>query len=263
MTTVLVVESNPSNYPQDAHLFQAALAWIDPRIETRVARPLEHRLAADTLDGVDGVIFTGSAVDWGVDDPRGAPLWAAMETVFARGLPTYGSCNGMQLAASVLGGSSEASPNGRERGLAVGITLTRAGLAHPFLAGRRQRFSVPCIHSHEVTALPEGAIPLAGNAHSPVQAFAYDEGGVSFWGVQYHPEVSPAHMAGVLVHAGETDAALIADLEVAETDAGAAIRLGGAPEDLAPATRLTELRNWLRHIRAHGSFEKPHVLDTA
>lgn len=250
MTTVLIVESNPPNYPQDAQLFQAALACIDPGIDTRVTRPLEHPLAAGMLDGVDGVIFTGSAVDWGVDDPRGAHLWAAMETVFARALPTYGSCNGMQLAASVLGGASAVSPNGRERGLARGVTLTQAGLTHPFLAGRRQGFSVPCIHSHEVAVLPEGGVLLAGNAHSPVQAFAYDAGGVSFWGVQYHPEVPPAHMAQVLLRAGETDAAMIADLEIAETDAGAAIRLGAAPEDLAPATRLTELHNWVAHIRA-------------
>jgi len=263
MTAVLIVESNPPSYPQDAHLFQTALARIDPDIETRIARPLEVPLAADMLDGADGVIFTGSAVDWGVDAPEGAPLRAAMETVFARGLPTYGSCNGMQLAASVLGGASAVSPNGRERGLALGVTLTEAGLTHPFLTGRRQGFSVPCIHSHEVTALPKGGVLLAGNAHSSVQAFAYDQDGVSFWGVQYHPEIPPAHLAQVLVRAGETDAQLIADLEIAETDAGAAIRLGAAPEDLAPATRLTELRNWLSHIRACGSFEKPHVLDKA
>ena len=248
MTTVLIVESNPPAYAQEAFLFQTALAWIEPGTEMRLACPHETLLTPEMLDGADGVIFTGSSVDWGVDTPEAAPIWAAMEMVFAGGLPTYGSCNGMQLAACVLGGATSASPNGRERGLARGVTLTEAGLAHPFLAGRRQGYGVPCIHSHEVTALPEGAVLLAGNAHSPVQGFVYEKNGVSFWGVQYHPEVPPAHMAEVLIRAGETDAAMIADLEVAETDTGAAIRLGAAPEDLVPATRLTELRNWVTHI---------------
>lgn len=90
----------------------------------------------------------------------------------------------------------------------------------------------------------------AGHTHSPVQAFAYAQGGVSFWGVQYHAEIPPAHMAGILVEAGEADAAMAGDLRACESDADAAIRLGVAPEDLAPATRLTELRNWLDHLRA-------------
>jgi len=249
MTTILIVESNPPAYPQAAHLFQTALDRIAPRVEMRVARPYEQPFTPEMLAGADGVIFTGSAVDWRVDAPEGAPLWGAMERVFDRGLPTYGSCNGMQLAACVLGGAMAASPNGNERGLAHGVTLTEDGLAHPFLAGRRQGYSVPCIHRDEVTVLPKGAVRLAGNAHSPVQGIVYEQDGISFWGVQYHPEMSPAYMARVLARVGETDAQVIADIEVAETDTGAAIRLGAAPEDLVPATRLTELRNWVTHIR--------------
>jgi GMP synthase (glutamine-hydrolysing) len=256
MTTILIVESNPPDYPQDAPLFQTALAQIAPGAVTRVARPFAAPVSPDMLDGADGVIFTGSAVAWRVDTPMGAPLWAAMEQVFANGLPTYGSCNGMQLAACVLGGVSAVSRNGQERGLARGVTLTGAGLTHPFLAGRRQGYSVPCIHNDEVTALPTGSVLLAGNAHSPVQAFVYDQNGVRFWGVQYHPEVPPAHMAEVLIRAGETDAVMIADLRIAETDAGAARRLGATPDDLAPTTRLTELRNWVEHIRAYSTFGK-------
>lgn len=249
MTTILIVEANPPAYLQEAHLFQTALARIDPEARTRVACPHEDLLTQDTLDGVDGVIFTGSSVSWGVEAPEGAPLWAAMEQVFDRGLPSYGSCNGMQLAAVILGGTSDVSPNGRERGLARDVTLTEAGLTHPFMAGRRQGFCVPCIHRDEVSALPKGAVLLAGNAHSPVQGFAYDQEGLSFWGVQYHPEFPPAHLADVLTQAGETDTPLIADLARAETDAGAAIRLGATPEDFLPDTRMIELRNWMAHIR--------------
>ena len=56
------------------------------------------------LSGFDGIAFTGSSVEWNTDDERAAPLAAVMRAGFAAGLPTIGSCNGMQLAASVLGG---------------------------------------------------------------------------------------------------------------------------------------------------------------
>ena len=104
-----------------------------------------------------------------------------MRKVFEAGLPTLGSCNGMQLAASVLGGQSSASPNGREDGLARDVTLTEAGRAHPFMAGRIDGYAAPCVHRDEVSRLPDGAVVLATNNHSEVQAFAYENDGIRFW----------------------------------------------------------------------------------
>lgn len=245
MTAVLIVESNPASRRQAAPEFLSSLQQLDPTVKTRVIAPYDAEVTEADLAGVDGAIFTGSGVDWSTDAPEAAPLRAVMERVFAAGIPSYGSCNGMQLAACVLGGAVGASPNGREDGLALNIALTEQGRSHPFLAGRSDGYAVPCVHRDEVQRLPEGAVLLAGNAHSPVQAFAYERGGVRFWGVQYHPELSPADIAADFLRHGNGSEALRHDLSIAATDADAARRLGAAPQDMVPETRLTEIRNWL------------------
>jgi hypothetical protein len=45
------------------------------------------------------------------------------------------------------------------------------------------------MHRDEVARLPSGALSLATNAHSRHQAMAYEQEGICFWGVQYHPEL--------------------------------------------------------------------------
>jgi GMP synthase (glutamine-hydrolysing) len=248
---VLVVESNtPDQSVDDVELFREVLHAIDPSVEISAIYPYADPSALPDLDRIDGVIFTGSGVDWGVDDPRAEPLCAVARAVFAAKLPAYGSCNGMQLGAYMFGGAVGNSPNGRENGLARDIQLTDAGRAHPFLAGRQDGYAVPCVHRDEVTRLPDGAVLLAGNAHSPVQAFAYEQGGQRFWGVQYHPEVSPTLMADILPKVGDYPDTICDAFRRAETDAGAARQLGAAPGDLLPDQRVTEIRNWLASLSA-------------
>ncbi len=254
MTTLLIVEGNPKSIiargsPEYAIHNMDAFHGIDPSVTFLRAAPYDEDLSDDTLDQADGVIFTGSSVDWDTSAPEAAPQRAAMERVFARGLPVWGSCNGMQLAASVLGGSVGASPNGVEIGLARDVQLTEAGQAHPMMAGRKSGFAVPCIHRDEVQRLPDGAVLIAGNAHSPVQAIVIETGGVDFWGTQYHPEVRPALFA-VPARAHGNGEDLARNLERAEADETAAEALGAMPGDLRPGQRRTELANWLNHVRA-------------
>lgn len=120
------------------------------------------------------------------------------------------------------------------------------------MAGRNNGFSVPCVHRDEVQKLPEGAVLIASNAHSPVQAMVYEANGVDFWGAQYHPElmmkdVAPSNQDLRLIIDGLD---LIADLAIADTDEAAAQRLGTSTAALALETRARELINWLDHVRA-------------
>ena len=258
MTRIVIFEGNPAGMiAREGHgngdLYMAALrraATRQPEIEIRHPYAPGFRAEAQALDGVDGIVFTGSSVQWSVDAPEAAPLRAAMEAAFAAGKPVLGSCNGLQLAAVVLGGAAGPSPNGRELGIARDVTLSEAGRNHPLHRGRRPVFAVPCVHRDEVTALPRGAVVTAGNAHSPVQAMVYEEGGIRFWGMQYHPECRPAHFAPLIEDGASlfnSAPELAADLRAADADpeGAAARRLGAIEDDLAPHMRLSELRNWL------------------
>lgn len=255
MTRILILEGNSVQIVQrgqsSAAGFIATLMAINPGLWLAVQNPYAAPVAAADLQGIDAVVFTGSAVDWNTSDPRGQVQADAMRRVFDTGLPVWGSCNGLQLLATVLGGSVGASPNGVEAGLAQDIRLTEAGRVHPMMAGRADGFAVPCIHRDEIQTLPEGVVLLAGNAHSPVQAVAYERDGINYWGTQYHPELAPQAIAAILSRLDQTaHAARIADLSACDTDAAAAQRLGTSTEAMAVQQRTVELRNWLRHVAA-------------
>ncbi|MEM9577276.1 MAG: type 1 glutamine amidotransferase [Pseudomonadota bacterium] len=227
--------------------YAAALRACVPDLEVAIIAPYVGE-TRDDLAEFDGVAFTGSGVSWCTDEPQARPLAVVMEACFKAGLPVVGSCNGMQLAATVLGGSNRAAPKGREDGLALDIHLTEAGRSHPFMVGRVDGYAVPCVHRDEVHRLPEGAQILASNAHSDVQAFSFEQGDVRFWGVQYHPEYSLPFIAGRARTWKRVSAQMADDIERAADDAAAAKRLGVRIEDMQPEVRLSELNNWLHSL---------------
>ncbi|MBO9445690.1 type 1 glutamine amidotransferase [Ruegeria sp. R14_0] len=254
MTTILIVEGNTPDMVAKGHAgangFIRTFAALAPDVRIRLANPYATALHPDELHGVDAVVLTGSGVSWSVDAPEAAAQRAAAELVLAAGRPVWGSCNGLQLAMLMLGGSVGASPVGIEVGMAQKNVLTQEGGEHSMLMGRRSGFGVPCIHRDEVQRLPDGAILLAGNDHSPVQAAVYEKGDLQFWGTQYHPELSPLDI-GIYVRARgifSDHANLADDLEQAETDLAAAARLGTHPNALVLPQRSRELANWLQFV---------------
>ncbi len=252
-TPKLVDGARKNGQKTNADHYAGALKASLPDLHIHVAEPYRKAITLGDLSGVDGVVFTGSGVAWSTDAPEAVALRAAGEMVFNAGIPVIGSCNGLQLAATLLGGAVGASPKGMEIGLARDVELTDAGRAHPMMQGRRDGFCVPCIHRDEVQRLPEAAVLIAGNTHSPVQAMAYYANGVDFWGMQYHPELPTTAIADYVQYGGgifNHAEALSADLRVAETDVDAAMRIGGTPDDLRAATRTIELANWLTYIQA-------------
>ena len=62
------------------------------------------------------------------------------------GLPIFGSCWGLQIAAVAAGGEVAYNPKGREVGFARKILLNDAGRAHPMFKGKAPVFDAPCIH---------------------------------------------------------------------------------------------------------------------
>ncbi|MEO0357807.1 MAG: gamma-glutamyl-gamma-aminobutyrate hydrolase family protein [Pseudomonadota bacterium] len=232
MTRLLIIDTNSPDLNAAAlvngklpmgDMFADAMQAIDPGIACQVAEPYDAAPDWNGQPPVDGIIFTGAFVDWNVDAPQAAPIHEAWDWAVGQGVPIWGSCNGMQLAAFRLGGVNELSPHGVEVGLAQSLVPTD----HPMMAGRTGAFAAPCAHRAEVTQLPPPAQITARNTHSPVQAMAVQTDALTFWGTQYHPELSTDQIRFWVGISG-----------------------GVCPVSDDPPDRTLELRNWLALVRA-------------
>ncbi len=242
-----------------AEAFGDALARYAPEIRIEVARPYfdGYASAAVPVEAVDGVVCTGSGVEWTAADARAAPFHALFERAFGAGRPVLGCCWGLQVGAVVLGGRVGAGPNGIEAGVARDVALTPEGAAHPLHAGRAPRFDVLCMHRDDVLEPPPGAEVTATNAHSAVQGMVH--AGAGFWGLQYHPEIG---LRDVAYYASRSSGAFAAyahgaELVVGDFEAIAAGRDAdgalAARHDLGatildPWAHGIELANWLRAV---------------
>lgn len=121
-----------------------------------------------------------------------------MRAVFASGVPSFGSCAGLQVAAAAAGGQVRQMPQRMEAGIARRISATISGRRHPLLAGRPRSWIAPAIHGDEVESLPEGATVLASNSVTEIQAAEIRFHKGIFWGVQYHPELALGEIAVAL-----------------------------------------------------------------
>lgn len=218
--------------------------------------------SGEDLAGYDGVAITGSGLNLWKAEPESLSQVDFARAVFSTGLPFFGSCWGLQVAAAAAGGEVKLNPAGREIGIARSIRLTEAGRAHPMHEGRLEVFDAPAIHSDEVAALPEGATVTATNELCAVQAAEIRHGGGVFWGVQFHPEYTFAELGGILTRytpimmqegffRDDAEAATyIADLVALDAEPDRkdlAWRLGVSQSVLEPALRRAELTNWLKN----------------
>ncbi len=232
----------------------ATITLVAPADED--AEPLDSK----RVGGFDAVFVTGSPLHVYDDTPEVRRQLAFMRTVFASGTPSFGSCAGLQLAVAAAGGRVRKMPQRMEAGIARRITPTEAGRHHPLLAGRAPAWDAPAIHGDEVEELPAGATLLACNAVTRVQAAEIRHGGGIFWGVQYHPELSPGEIAVALrrqasdlIAAGlahdeagvERRAALLDALHDAPEDRALLWELGLDRQFADEAQRRTELGNFV------------------
>ena len=220
-------------------------------------------LAADTIAEYDGVFLSGSPLHLYEDTAETRREVAFMQTVFASGTPSFGSCAGLQVATVAAGGTVRPMQERREAGFARRLALTDDGRTHPLLAGRPAAFDAPAVHSDEVDRLPAGATLLAFNRVTAVQAVEIRHDGGVFWGVQYHPEISLGEVAAALrrqtddllehrlaCNEGDVEE-LAAQIDALHRDPGRrdlAWRLGLDEQVTDAATRQTELRNFIDHL---------------
>lgn len=243
-------------------MYAAALQRHDSGLECTVLDIAEGgRLPAGTSPSdFDGIAWTGSALSAYWDKPAVQVQIAFARAVADAGVPSFGSCWGLQIVAAALGGSVRANPKGVEIGVARRICLTEAGLGHPMLADKGPSFDAVAIHGDEVERLPPGARLLATNDMSAVQAAEIGDGPGSFWGVQYHPEFDLKTIAFLLrrdatlmvaqglsrtAHEVEDVARDFLDLAAERARRDLAWKYGLDAAVLDPDVRTAELKRWL------------------
>ncbi len=148
-----------------------------------------------------GIVWTGSPFNAYAPGPVIRHQIDFARAAFESGVPGFGSCWGMQAMSTALGGRVHLNPRGYEFGIARQIRVNGAGQDHDMYRGKPTTFDALCSHEDEVCAPPPGAVVLAGNDHSAVQAIVCDDGARSFWGVQYHPEYNIGQMAALFSRA--------------------------------------------------------------
>ena len=220
-----------------------------------------------TLSTYDAVFLTGSPLALYQETPEARRAVAFMRATFTSGTPSFGSCAGLQLATVAAGGTVRPARRGPEAGFARRIVPTDAGRNHPLLAGRPSAYDAPSIHTDEVDTLPDGAVLLAGNRSTLVQAAEIDHDGGIFWGVQYHPEIGLDEVAGALrrqaddlVERGlararadvEGQADLIEALHREPGRRDLAWRLALDDQVVEDGCRRIEMRNFIDALLAHG-----------
>lgn len=246
--------------------YRATLEQLCPAARVEIVSPADDDappMTARDIERFDAVFLTGSPMHVYERTPEVDRQLGFMGRVFASGVPSFGSCAGLQVAVAAAGGKVRRMPDRMEAGIARRITATRAGCDHPLLEGRAPSWDAPAIHSDEVEELPAGATLLASNGVTAVQAAEIRYGRGVFWGVQYHPELALGEIAAALrsqaadlVEAGlatrDDDVMLRADeLDALHRRPGSRAlrwRLGVDGEFAEERLRRRELSNFLRHV---------------
>ncbi|WP_242653238.1 type 1 glutamine amidotransferase [Sphingomonas jatrophae] len=272
---LLIAESEPEDARRkrrksvgrsSGETFEALLRHIVPNASFARVWPADGECelpGGDDLASFDGVLLTGSPIHLYEDVPETRGAVEFMRAVYDAGLPAFGSCAGLQLATVAAGGKVRAMEPRREAGFARRIYATAEGARHPLLAGRPPAFDAPAVHTDEVAELPDGAVLLASNAVTRVQAAEICSGDGVFWGVQYHPEISLFEIAGALERQADdlvehrlapsagvigTHAALLRQLHNEPERTDLLWRLGLDREVTDPDRRSREIANFLERL---------------
>lgn len=214
--------------------------WFGEWLEAAGVRvePLPlHRGAAlpDRLDDWAGLLVLGGRM--GATDDDVAPwlpgVRALIQEAVDVGLPFLGICLGHQLAAAALGGRVERNVHGRARGLTP-VGLSPDAARDPLFAVVPAGTLAVQWNNDVVTVLPEGGEVLATAPEGTVQAARF---GPQAWGVQFHPEASPAIFRAWSVDDPDLDRSGLGDLDVAEAADRVAARAARLREDWGPLAR--------------------------
>jgi GMP synthase (glutamine-hydrolysing) len=142
----------------------------------------------------DAIIMTGSPLSVTAPTDWMKRAGAYLRESGENGTPVLGVCFGHQLLGYAYGTKVIRNPRGREIGT-VRVALTQAGRADPLFKGLPAELDVNATHQDVVGQLPDGAVVLASNENTPLQAMAF---GRHIRGIQFHPELDEATVRGLI-----------------------------------------------------------------
>lgn len=247
-------------------LYENMLKRTHPGCSVDVIYPADPGVALPDGAGLaqyDGIAWTGSSLTVYNDEPGVVAQVELAKAAFAAQIPSFGSCWAAQIAVVAAGGLCARNPRGREMGFARKIQLTEAGRAHPLYRDKTNVFDAFISHEDEITHLPPGALNLAGNAISDVQAVAVTYQGGTFWAVQYHPEYDLHEMARLTYCRRErlTDMGFFSDVDAAvdhvnklellhqdQQRTDLAWQLGVDADIMNEDVRQIEVKNWIHQL---------------
>lgn len=240
-------------YVRNVHIDVIFVADLDQSLPTGAS-----------LTSYDGYIWTGSDLTiYHEDDPRVTRQIELCRAIYKAGVPQYGSCWGIQMAAVAAGGEVRKNPKGREWGIARDIRRTEEGKRSLLLKGKPDRYDGFIMHLDEVTRIPPGGKLLATNPHTHVQALEVHYLNGTFWATQYHPEYNLYEMGRLIAARAEAlvREGFFPDKESVLAYAEKMKRLHANPNDAAlrqelavgddiidPRIREQELRNWIDYL---------------
>ena len=181
---ILVTNTDESEFaqghPKDGAKFASLLGMVRPGWRFS-AYQVKDGIFPESLDGIDGLVITGSPASVLDPDPWIARLLTLIRQVAGR-VPLIGACFGHQAIAMALGGTVGRNPGGWELGL-VTTTMQPLGALRLYAA-----------HMEQVTLPPGGAQVIGQTPGCPVAAMLLP----LVLTTQYHPEMTPAFVAALI-----------------------------------------------------------------
>lgn len=181
-------ESDFSNaWPKDGEKFPAMMARVRSDWEY-VVYSVKDGVFPDSLEGLDGVLITGSPASVNSGASWVERLLELIRDIYAADIPMFGACFGHQAIAMAFGGTVGKNPEGWVHGL----------VEARYSDGKQ--YALYASHSEQVTKLPQGAQPVAEGPGCDVAGFMIGNGVMT---TQYHPEMEPEFIAALTDYIGD------------------------------------------------------------
>jgi len=178
-----------ARHPRDGQKFTDLIQSARPDWTTEVFA-VKDGVFPDSLARFNGAMITGSPASVRSGAEWTEELLALIRAMHGAGLPMFGACFGHQAIALALGGAVGDNPGGWVHGLTHNEMLARPDWAADLPDTVRLYGS----HTEQVTALPDGAVPLSRSEGCPISGFAIDG---TVYTTQHHPEMTPEFIAAL------------------------------------------------------------------